>query len=70
MPPDPQHPQYLHTLHVNIPASTEEGGRAELVELRAYVRKGGKLKYVQDGLRWKTSYAEGGDGPPTGIVSL
>mmetsp|Transcript_8632 Transcript_8632/g.21570 ORF Transcript_8632/g.21570 Transcript_8632/m.21570 type:complete len:100 (-) Transcript_8632:922-1221(-) len=47
-----------------------EGGKTELVELRAYVRKGGKLNYELDGLRWKTSYKEGGEGPPTGIVSL
>lgn len=51
---------------------TEEGGKAELVELRAFVRKGGKLKYELDGLRWKTSYAKdgSGEGPPPGILSM
>ena len=29
-----------------------EGQTTELVELRVYVRKGGKLKYELDGLRW------------------
>eukprot|EP00775_Hariotina_reticulata_P011277 gene11276-11426_t len=44
----------------------------ELVELRVFVRKGGKLKYELDGLRWKSSYADdgSGEGPPTGIYTL
>lgn len=36
--------------------------------LLVYVRKGGKLKYELDGLRWKSSYSDDGtgEGPPTG----
>jgi hypothetical protein len=41
-----------------------------LVELRAFVRKGGQLKYELEGVRWKSSFAPGGTGPPTGIFSL
>jgi len=50
----------------------DEGGKAELTELRAYVRKGGKLKYELDGVRWKSSYAKDGtgEGPPPGIFSM
>jgi hypothetical protein len=52
-------------------AAEEKSGRTLLVWLRAYVRKGGKLKYELDGLRWKSSYTDEGDpegqGPPSGI---
>lgn len=46
----------------------ESPSKTELVELRVFVRKGGKLKYELDGLRWKSSYADdgSGEGPPTG----
>lgn len=49
-----------------------EGQTTELVELRVYVRKGGKLKYELDGLRWKSSYADdgSGEGPPIGIFTM
>ena len=44
----------------------------QLVELRVFVRKGGKLKYELDGLRWKSSYADdgSGEGPPPGIFTM
>eukprot|EP00199_Chlamydomonas_sp_CCMP681_P002952 CAMPEP_0119103750 /NCGR_PEP_ID=MMETSP1180-20130426/2127_1 /TAXON_ID=3052 ORGANISM="Chlamydomonas cf sp, Strain CCMP681" /NCGR_SAMPLE_ID=MMETSP1180 /ASSEMBLY_ACC=CAM_ASM_000741 /LENGTH=305 /DNA_ID=CAMNT_0007088329 /DNA_START=27 /DNA_END=944 /DNA_ORIENTATION=- len=50
----------------------EEGGKTELVEMRAYVRKGGKLKFELDGVRWKSSLTddETGEGPPTGIFGM
>ncbi|KAI8471661.1 MAG: hypothetical protein J3K34DRAFT_416367 [Monoraphidium minutum] len=53
-------------------ASGGEKQTTELVELRVYVRKGGKLKYELDGLRWKSSYADdgSGEGPPTGVFTL
>ncbi len=37
---------------------TDEGTKTEVVELRAYVRKGGKLKYELDGVRWKSSFVK------------
>eukprot|EP00879_Flechtneria_rotunda_P005218 GHRR01005501.1.p1 GENE.GHRR01005501.1~~GHRR01005501.1.p1 ORF type:complete len:310 (+),score=72.49 GHRR01005501.1:1280-2209(+) len=50
----------------------ENPTKTELVELRVYVRKGGKLKYELDGVRWKSSYADdgSGQGPPTGIFTM
>ncbi|KAL6765096.1 hypothetical protein V8C86DRAFT_2461198 [Haematococcus lacustris] len=52
--------------------SPEEGRTAQLVELRAYVRNGGKLKYELDGVRWKSSFTKdgSGQGPPTGVFSM
>jgi len=49
-------------------AGGESPSKTEAVELRVYVRKGGKLKYELDGLRWKSSYSDDGtgEGPPTG----
>ncbi len=50
---------------------TESSSTTDLVELRAFVRKGGKLKYTLDGLRWTSEFTkEGGEGPPPGIVSM
>jgi hypothetical protein len=48
--------------------AAEPGGKTELVELRVFVRKGGRLKYELDGLRWKSSICDdgSGEGPPTG----
>jgi hypothetical protein len=50
----------------------ESSTTTELVELRVFVRKGGKLKYELDGLRWKSSYVDdgSGEGPPSGIFTL
>lgn len=61
-----------HNLGSRCCGCAEEGGKAELVELRAFVRKGGKLLYELDGLRWRSSYDDSGrgEGPPTGIVTL
>jgi hypothetical protein len=44
----------------------------ELVELWAYVRKGGKLNYKLDGLRWTSEFSTDGkgEGPPPGIFSV
>jgi hypothetical protein len=49
-----------------------EGQTTELVELRVFVRKGGKLKYELDGLRWKSSLSDdgSGEGPPPGVFSM
>jgi hypothetical protein len=49
-----------------------EGNTTEAVELRVYVRKGGKLKYELEGLRWRSSYADdgSGEGPPPGIFTM
>jgi hypothetical protein len=49
-----------------------EKNTTELVELRVYVRKGGKLKYELDGLRWKSSISDdgSGQGPPPGIFTM
>jgi hypothetical protein len=49
--------------------SAEPLNKTELVELRVYVRQGGKLKYELDGLRWKSSLTANdgsGEGPPPG----
>lgn len=53
-------------------AGGESPSKTEAVELRVYVRKGGKLKYELDGLRWKSSYSDDGtgEGPPTGIFTM
>ncbi|KAG1658019.1 hypothetical protein FOA52_010260 [Chlamydomonas sp. UWO 241] len=52
--------------------ATERTTTTELVELRCYVRKGGKLKYTLDGLRWKSEFTdnETGEGPPPGVVTM
>jgi hypothetical protein len=52
--------------------AAESATKTELVELRVYVRKGGKLKYELDGLRWKSSISDdgSGEGPPTGIFTM
>jgi hypothetical protein len=54
-----------------LPAA-ESPTKTELVELRVYVRKGGKLKYELDGLRWKSSISDdgSGEGPPPGIFTM
>eukprot|EP00882_Tetradesmus_deserticola_P010887 GHRQ01011507.1.p1 GENE.GHRQ01011507.1~~GHRQ01011507.1.p1 ORF type:complete len:301 (+),score=100.36 GHRQ01011507.1:812-1714(+) len=52
--------------------AAESATKTELVELRVYVRKGGKLKYELDGLRWKSSVCDdgSGEGPPPGIFTM
>jgi hypothetical protein len=52
--------------------AAESATKTELIELRVYVRKGGKLKYELDGLRWKSSISDDGSGkgPPTGIFKM
>eukprot|EP00878_Enallax_costatus_P019515 GHUV01020589.1.p1 GENE.GHUV01020589.1~~GHUV01020589.1.p1 ORF type:complete len:228 (+),score=51.35 GHUV01020589.1:1454-2137(+) len=52
--------------------AAESPTKTELVELRVFVRKGGKLKYELDGLRWKSYVVDdgSGEGPPVGIFTL
>eukprot|EP00877_Chromochloris_zofingiensis_P009355 jgi/Chrzof1/4673/Cz14g22100.t1 len=52
--------------------ASESATKTELVELKVYVRKGGKLKYELDGLRWKSSYSDDGtgEGPPPGVFTM
>ncbi|WIA43695.1 hypothetical protein OEZ86_010127 [Tetradesmus obliquus] len=52
--------------------AVESATKTELVELRVFVRKGGKLKYELDGLRWKSSVCDdgSGEGPPPGIFTM
>jgi hypothetical protein len=75
-PPCPPHTQLID--YQKLPgggrslfntAGGESATKTELVELRVYVRKGGKLKYELDGLRWKSSISDdgSGEGPPTGV---
>lgn len=54
------------------PVGGENATKTELAELRVYVRKGGKLKYELDGLRWKSSISDdgSGEGPPPGIFTM
>jgi hypothetical protein len=51
--------------------AVETSTSTELVELKVYVRKGGKLKYTLDGLRWKSEFVQdgSGEGPPPGIFT-
>lgn len=56
----------------NLFSSIETTSNTELVELWAYVRNGGKLKYTLDGLRWKSEFSSdgSGEGPPPGVFTL